>query len=306
VNLEQNRLNRFLNRPQTAAWVFLSPSLLVLLLFVFLPLAAALGMAFFDINIFLVNFRFIGLDNFHELLKDHRFWNSLGNTFYYTLGMVPLGTLVSLLTALYVSRNTLFRKFLRFVFYAPVVCSMTAMGIIWAILMDPTIGIFARWGEVLGFADFTFLKNPDAAMPLIILMSIWKTFGLSMIILTAALQAIPDYYYEAARIDGAGRFTSFFRITLPQITPVLGFCLITTTIQSLMVFDQTYIMTKGGPLFRTESMVQYIYSRAFSLSPFRLGYASSLAMILFVIIALASLVMYRFFMKKEKEFSGEN
>lgn len=295
------RIKSFFYKPETAAWVFLSPSLAGLLLFVFIPLAAAFGMAFFDVKIFLNNIRFIGMANFKELFRDPRFWNSLKNTLYFTLGVVPLGTLFSLLMALFVCKNTGFRKFLRSVYYIPVVCSMTAMGIIWAMLMDPTIGIFAYWGEFLGLKDFLFLKDPEKAMPLIILMTIWKMFGLSMIIFVAGLQAIPDYYYEAATIDGAGSLAQFTRITLPLITPVLGFCIITTTIQSLMVFDQTYIMTRGGPMFRTESMVQYIYSRAFSISPFRLGYATSLAEILFVLIALVSLVMYRFFMKKEVE-----
>ena len=296
----QNNQVQFLYRPQTAAFFFLLPSVAVLIVFVFIPLAAAFGMSLFDINIFLTKVKFTGLDNFRELFSDGRFWNSLKNTLYFTLGVVPLGTLFSLLTALYVSQNSGYRKFLRFVFYAPVVCSMTAMGIVWAILMDPNIGIFAKWAGYIGFQNFTFLKDPDMAMPLVILMTVWKTFGLSMIIFTAALQSIPDFYYEAALIDGAGKATRFFRITLPLIVSVLGFCLITTTIQCLMVFDQTYVMTGGGPLFRTESIVQYIYSRAFKLSPFRLGYASSIALVLFVLIAAVSFVMYRFFLKKEE------
>lgn len=305
LNSTISRTRAFLDKPGTAAWVFLFPSISALLIFVFVPLIAAFGMSFFDINIFLNNIKFIGIDNFREIISDSRFWNSLVNTLYFTAGVVPAGTLLSLATALYVAKNTRYRKFLRLIFYAPVVCSMTAMGIVWAILMDPNIGIFAKWFDIFGIVNFTFLKHPDFAMPLVMLMSIWKTFGLSMIILTAAIQAIPDFYYEAALIDGAGKWKQFIYITIPQIMPVLGFCLITTTIQSLMVFDQTYIMTGGGPLFRTETIVQYIYSRAFSISPFRLGYASSIALVLFIIIFLVSLVMYRFFMKKEKGVSGE-
>lgn len=305
VKETREKFRASLHKPSTAAWVFLLPSILSLSLFVFIPLAAALLMGFFDITIFLNNIRFIGLGNFRELLGDSRFWNSLKNTLYFTLGVVPIGTLFSLITALYVSKNTGFRKFLRFMFYAPVVCSMTAMGIVWAMLMDPSIGIFAHGMRLLGVEGFAFLKDPDMAMPLVMLMTIWKTFGLSMVILVAALQAIPEYLYEAAILDGAGNFTRFFRITLPQILPVLGFCLITTTIQSLMVFDQTYIMTRGGPLFRTETMVQYIYSRAFAISPFRLGYASCIALMLFIIIALVSLLMYRFFIKREKGATGD-
>ena len=283
MNRKTLSLQSFLYKPQTAAYLLVLPSMLALVVFVFIPLFAAFGMAFFDVNIFLSNIRFSGLGNFRELLGDGRFWNALKNTLSFTLGVVPLGTLLSLITAIYVSENTRYRKFLRFMFYVPVVCSMTAMGIVWAILMDPTIGIFAKWAGFFGLEGLTFLKDPDLAMPLVVAMTVWKTFGLNMIILTAALQTVPEYYYEAARIDGAGAWTRFFRITLPQLVPVLGFCLITTTIQCLMVFDQTYIMTGGGPLFRTESIVQYIYSRAFTLSPYRLGYASSIALVLFVL-----------------------
>jgi len=293
------RANTYLNKPKVAAWVFLSPSILCLLLFVFVPLFVAFGMGFFDITIFFKNIRFVGVANYRELLHDQRFWNALKNTAYFTACVVPGGTAFSLSVALYVQKNTGFRRFIRSLLYVPVVCSMTAMGIVWAMLMDPTIGIFAYWSDILGMRNFMFLKDPNWAMPLIMLMTVWKTFGLSMIIFVAALQSIPEYYYEAARIDGAGALTQFIHVTLPQIVPVLGFCIVTSTIQSFMLFDQTYIMTRGGPLFRTESMVQYIYSRAFSLSPFRLGYATAIAEVLFVIIAVVSLLMYRFFVKKE-------
>jgi multiple sugar transport system permease protein len=180
---------------------------------------------------------------------------------------------------------------------------MTAIGIVWSILLDPTIGMIAKWTQMIGLPKMEFLKNPDMAMPLVVFVSIWKTFGSAMIIFIAALQAIPNVYYEAAVIDGAGVWIQFKKITLPQILPVLGFNVITSTIAGLMVFDQTYVMTRGGPLFRTETMVQYLYSRAFSISPFRLGYSSSIAMILFLIIAAISLILYKFFLKNENKVS---
>lgn len=292
-------IGEFLNRQNTAAWVFLMPSLLALLIFLFIPVAASFVMGFLNINIFLQDISFAGLGNYTELMRDARFWNSVVNTVYFTLMVVPLGIVLSLGVAVYVQKNTPFRKMLRTTFYIPVICSMTAIGIVWAVLLDPTIGMFAYWSGLLGFEDIQFLKDPQLAMPLVALMTVWKTFGLNMIIFVAGIQAIPDYYYEAAEIDGANPYQQFASITLPSLMPALGFCVITSTITSLMVFDQTYVMTRGGPLFRTETLAQYIYSRGFTISPFRLGYASSVAFMLFILIIIITMIMYFFFMRQE-------
>lgn len=294
-------VGKFLNKPEKAAWVLLFPSLFSLALFLFIPLVIAFGMSFFDANIFLKDFTFIGFKNFQELFGDMRFWNTVKNTVYFTALVVPLGIAVSLAVALYVEKNTLFRKALRSAFYIPVICSMTAMSIVWAILLDPTIGMFAYWAKMIGLENVKFLKDPDLAMPLIALMTVWKTFGLNMIILVAGIQAIPDDYYEASRIDGANKIKQFIHITIPSIMPTFGFCVITSTIGSFMVFDQTYVMTGGGPMFRTETLAQYVYLRGFSISPFRLGYASAIAEMLFIFVAVISMIMYRFFMENERK-----
>ena len=293
------RTIKYFNRPEKAAWVFLFPSLFSLVVFLFVPLIMSFGMSLFDVNIFLKDATFVKFQNFAELLKDKRFWNALKNTAYFTAMVVPIGIFLSLMAASYLQKNTLYRKTLRSVYYVPVICSMTALGIVWAILMDPTIGMFGYWARALGFQDVLMLKDPDIAMPLVAIMTIWKTFGLNMLILVAGMQAIPNTYYEAAMIDGAGKFRQFINITIPQLIPTLGFCVITGTIASFMVFDQTYVMTRGGPLFRTESLAQYIYMRGFSISPFRLGYASAVAFMLFIVIATISMIMYHYFMKKE-------
>ncbi|NLG89066.1 MAG: sugar ABC transporter permease [Clostridiaceae bacterium] len=294
-------IRSYFQRTETAAWVLLFPSLLCLTIFLFIPLIMSFGLAFFDVTIFLKQFKFVGLDNFIELLQDDRFWNALGNTVYFTIMVVPCGILFSLAVALFVQGNSLFQRFLRVSYYVPVICSMTAMGIVWAVLMDPTIGMFAFWIRQLGFENVQLLKDPNLAMPLIAAMTIWKTFGQNMIILVAGLQAIPDEYYDASMIDGANKWKQFFHITLPSLIPTLGFCVTTSTISSFMVFDQTYVMTRGGPLFRTETLAQYVYTRGFVISPFRLGYASSVAFVLFIVIAAISIAMYYFFTKKETE-----
>lgn len=294
-------ISRYLNKPEKAAWVFLLPSLLTLAIFLFIPLLFSFALCFFDVNVFLKNFDYIGFNNFEELFKDSRFWNSTVNTIYFTALVVPVGTVFSLIVALYVQKNTLYRKALRSVYYIPVICSMTAISIVWSILLDPTIGMYAYWFKMLGFENIQLLNDPDLAMPLVVLMSIWKNFGMNMIVFVAAMQAIPDDYYEAARIDGANKVQQIFNVTLPSILPTLGFCIITSTINSFMVFDQTYVMTRGGPMFRTETLAQYVYMRGFAISPFRLGYASTIAEMLFIFIAGISVLMYSFFMKKERK-----
>jgi multiple sugar transport system permease protein len=292
---------RFFNRPAVVAWVLILPTVLCLLVFVLVPLVVALAMSLFDVDIFLKGFTFTGLRNYRELFGDKRFWNALLNTGYFWALAVPLGLTVSLLTAAYVQRNTVFRKLLRAAFYIPVVCSMTAIGIIWAILLDPVIGTLPFLFRSLGLPQGQYLKDPNLAMPLVALLSVWKSFGQNMVIFVAGMQSIPEEYYNAAQVDGAGAARRFFSVTLPMLAPIVGFCLITSTIGSFMVFDQTYVMTNGGPLFRTETIVQYIYMRGFKISPFRLGYASAVSEVLTGIIAVVSILQYRFFTKREEE-----
>lgn len=289
----------FFNRPEGAAYILLLPSLLVFLVFVIMPLIASLVMGVFSLDIFLKKITFIGLANFQRLLSDERFWNALKNTLYFTGLEMPLQVLFALLVAVYVQKNTRFRRLLRSVFYIPVTCSLTAIGIIWSMLLDPSLGIYPYLLRSIGLPGVEFLKDPALAMPTIIIMTVWKNFGLSMIILVAGIQSIPDVYYEAAMIDGSNKWSQFRNITIPLLIPTLGFCVITNTIGSLQVFDQVYVMTQGGPLFRTETIVQYIYNRGFRIAPYDLGYASAIAEILFVMIAIITLMMNKFFVKQE-------
>jgi multiple sugar transport system permease protein len=289
----------YFNKPERAAYIFLLPSLIIFAVFVLMPLLASLLISMLDIDIFLENIEFNGLRNFEKLIYDERFWNALKNTVYFTVFEVPLQVIFALLIAVYVQKNTTFRKFLRSCFYIPVVCSMTAMGIVWSMLMDPTLGTIPYMLRFLGLSDVGFLKDPLLAMPTIILVTVWKNFGLSMIILVAGIQSIPDVYYEVAELDGASKWNQFRNITIPLIIPTLGFCAITNTIGSLQMFDQAYVMTQGGPVFKTETLVQYIYTRGFSVAPYDLGYASAIAEILFLMIAVIAIVMYQFFIREE-------
>jgi multiple sugar transport system permease protein len=215
---------------------------------------------------------------------------------------MPIQVVVGLVLAAYVSRNTWWRKLLRSVFFVPAVCSMTALAIVWSLLLDPVIGIIPYLLSILGIYGVEFLKDPALAMPSIILMTVWKNFGFTMVILVAGVQAIPGVYYEAAEIDGAGKIRQFFHVTVPLLLPTLGFCIITNTIGSFQVFDQVFVMTQGGPLYKTETVVQYIYNRGFHIAPYELGYASTVAVALFLVIAVTAFAINSFFLRREAEF----
>lgn len=288
-----------INKPNRAAYFFILPSVLVLIIFCFIPLIASVVVSMTNMDIFLKNIKFIGLKNYMDLILDDRFWNALYNTFYFTIVEMPLQVILALLVAVYVQKNTGFRKFLRSAFFLPVVCSMTAIGILWSMLLDPSLGIYPYFLRTIGIANIGFLKDSIFAMPTIIFTTIWKNFGFSMILLVAGIQGIPSTYYEAAHLDGANKFHQFKNITIPLLIPTLSFCIITNTIGSIQVFDQAYVMTQGGPMFKTETLVQYIYYRGFKIAPYNLGYSSAIAEVLFVIIMIITLLMNRYFMKKE-------
>lgn len=294
-----SNLTRKMNKPEVAALIFILPSIITIFLFWVIPLVASMVMSFMNVDLFFSRTDFVGIKNYISMYHDSRFWNALYNTFRFMLMEMPLQISISLLLAVFISKNTPFSKFTRTVLYIPVICSLTAMGILWSLLLDPTLGYYSYLLKVVGFETVGFLKSTTWAMPAIVVMTVWKNFGLTMIILSAAILSVPKSLYEAATLDGAGNIAQFFKVTLPLIVPALGFCVITNTIDSLKVFDQVYTMTQGGPLNSTETIVQYIYNRGFKIAPFNLGYASSIAVILFMIIILISLVMYKYFIEKE-------
>lgn len=292
-------LKKYLNRPSRIAYVFLAPSLVVLLIFAIIPLFASLVISVMNINIFFTDTSYAGLTNFVQAFSDERFWNALINTVVFVLFEVPLQIIIGLLVANALTKTTLFNKAARSVFFLPVICSMAAIGIVWSILLDGNIGFIPYLLEKIGIRNVTFFRDVRTAMPTVIAMTVWKNFGYTMSILIVGIQGISQSYYEASEIDGAGKVKQFFYITLPQLKDTLGFCLITNTIGSLQVFDQVYVTTQGGPQFSTETLVQYIYKTGFN-QPYNLGYASALSVLLLIVILFISFPMYRkIFMKAD-------
>jgi multiple sugar transport system permease protein len=287
------------NKPERAAYLFISPSLLVLLLFTVVPVLASLVISLLKMDIFLQNISFLGFANYAKLWHDERFWNALRNTVYFAGVEMPCQIAVALLVAAAVADNTRLRKLMRSVFFLPSICSMTAIGIIWSFLLDPQLGAYPYYLTKLGLPALGFLRDPALAMPSVIVLTLWRNFGYTMIVLIAGIHGIPESYYEAAQLDGAGKFSRFVRITLPMLVPALSFCVITTTIAALQVFDQIFVTTQGGPMNRTETVVTYIYNVGFKLAPFDLGYASSISVVLFALIMAVVLSMNAYFSNKE-------
>jgi len=274
------------NRPR-AAWLFAGPALAVITVFFFLPVVAALGLSFTDFDIYALadtaNLRLVGLRNYVELLHRSEFWNALGNTLYFVAAGVPLSIGASLGTALLLnSPAARFRAFFRTALFAPVVTTLVAAAIVWRYLLNTRYGWLNHALGALGLPAVDWLGDPRFSMPAIILFAVWKNFGYNMIILLAGLQAIPADLYEAARIDGASAWRQFVHVTLPTLRPMLAMVAILTVAGYFQLFAEPYVMTQGGPLQSTVSVLYLMYEEGFKW--WNLGSASAVAFLLFVLM----------------------
>lgn len=281
-------------RNQKQAYLFLAPSFLVLAVFVFIPLIGALGISLMNIDIYMNDISFGGLKNYLAMRTDDRVWNATLNTIYFALLEVPLQILLALLLVMFMTKNTRLHKLLRTTFYLPYVCSMTAVSIMWAMLLNKNYGMMSYLLGKVGIQMPSLLADTTWAMPTVILVTVWKGFGYTLTVLSAAALGVSRSLYEAAQLDGANGLQQFFYVTIPGIRDTIGFCVVTTLIMSLQVFDQIYVMTKGGPQNSTETLVGYIYNRGFQTAPYDLGYASAVAVYLFLIIAVLTFVMRKY------------
>lgn len=274
-------------KPSSAGWMFAAPALMVIGLFFGLPVIAALALSLTDFDIYaladLHNLRFVGIDNYLGLLQNPLFWKTLGNTLYFVVVGVPLSVALSLGAALLLhSKLGRLKPFFRTAFFAPVVTTVVAVAVIWRYLFHTKYGL-VNWGlSSLGIDAIDWLGDPHWAMPTIILFAVWKSFGYNMIIFLAGLQSIPEDLYEAARIDGAGTWKQFRHVTLPMLGPVLLLVSILTMAGYFQLFAEPYVMTQGGPLESTKSVLYLMYEEGFKW--WNLGNASAVAFLLFVLM----------------------
>jgi multiple sugar transport system permease protein len=274
------------------------PAMIVLGIFVLYPILQSLWMSLHNWNILKNQQTFIGGGNYLKALSDDRFLGALKNTMIYTLCYVPILLISSLLTAVFLNYNFSFSPFFKSLLFIPAITSMAIVAMIFRFLLDGDIGLLSIWLKSAGIPVRDPLRTPETAMASVIFAGIWRWMGFNMVIFLAGLNAISESLYEAAEIDGAGKFRQFTAISLPLLLPTMSFVLITNLISSFQVFDQIYVMTKGGPMFSTEVLVYYIYYRGFQV--FDMGYASSLAFMLFCIILIITLFNLKGFGKSEQ------
>ena len=279
-----------------AGWWFVAPALSVIAVFFVLPVLAALMVSFTDFDIYaladLRNLRFVGLRNYVQLLETPLFWHALGNTLYFVIVGVPLSIGASLGVALLLNSPLVrARSFFRTALFIPVVTTLVAVAVVWRYLLSTRYGFINFALGRLGIAPVDWLGDPHWAMPAIILFAVWKSFGYNMLILLAGLQSIPQELYEAARIDGASRVQQFRYITLPSLAPLLLMVSILTIAGHFQLFAEPYVMTQGGPLQSTVSVLYFMYEEGFKW--WNLGFASAIAFVLFVLMfAVTMLQLY--------------
>jgi multiple sugar transport system permease protein len=282
--------------PRHVAWFFVAPALVVIGIFFVVPVVAALGISLTDFDIYaladLRNLRIVGLANYVELLQRPLFWKALGNTLYFVGVGVPLSLAVSLGAALLLnSRVARFQPFFRTALFAPVVTTVVAVAVIWRYLLGTRYGFINYALGTIGVSPVDWLGDPRFAMPAIILFAVWKNFGYNMVILLAGLQNIPQELYEAARIDGASAVSRFRFVTLPMLAPILTIVAILTVAGYFQLFAEPYVMTQGGPLQSTVSVLYFMYEEGFKW--WNLGNASAVAFLLFLLIFAVTMVQMR-------------
>jgi len=279
-----------------AGWWFVAPALGVIAVFFVLPVLAALMVSFTDFDIYaladLRNLRFVGLRNYVQLLETPLFWHALGNTLYFVIVGVPLSIGASLGVALLLNSPLVrARSFFRTALFIPVVTTLVAVAVVWRYLLSTRYGLINYALDRIGIAPVDWLGDPHWAMPAIILFAVWKSFGYNMLILLAGLQSIPQELYEAARIDGASRVQQFRYITLPSLAPLLLMVSILTIAGHFQLFAEPYVMTQGGPLQSTVSVLYFMYEEGFKW--WNLGSASAVAFVLFLFIFGVTAVQLR-------------
>ena len=267
--------------------LFVAPPVILFLLFTLLPMIMAIGLSFTKYDVINPP-RLVGLANFRKMIKDEFFWIALKNTCVYTLMYVPAGLLLSLGAAMFLNADQKMVGLFRPLFYLPVLSSTVATATLWFWILNPQLGLLNGILELFGISGKAWLYDSKLAMFSIVLMSLWAGFGGNMMIFLAGLKGIPPIYYEAAKIEGASKWQMFTKITMPSITKTTFLVSTMLIIGTFQVFDQAFVLTKGGPGNATITIVYYIYNNGFK--NLDMGYASSISLVLFAIILVMTVI----------------
>ena len=288
-------------RKQWSAYLFLAPTMILFGVFTVLAVIYAFYLSFHEWNILEPAKPFVGLDNYQRLVGDERFGGAIVNTLYYTAASVPLTMGIGLLIALLLNNQIRARGFFRTLFYLPVVTPLVIAAIIWKWVYNGDFGLLNYYLIQLGIIDepLLWLADPNLAMPAVIITSIWKSVGFSMVVYLAGLQSIPEDFYDAAKVDGAVGWQRLKDITIPLLSSTTLFLAVVSVLGAFQVFTEVFIMTNGGPLGRTTTIVYHIYQTAFKF--FDMGYASAMAFGMFAMMFAFTLVQLRV-MRGEVEY----
>ena len=286
-----------MTRTGVVGWALAAPALAVIAVFFALPVVMGLALSLTDFDLYgladLSTVRFVGLENYLRLLQTPPFWQALANTLYFVAVGVPVSIALSLGTALLLNaRVAKWQPLFRTALFAPVVTTVVAVAVIWRYLLHTRYGLVNQALAAIGIDPVDWLGDPHWSMPAIILFAAWKNFGYNMVILLAALQAIPAEVYESARVDGAGPLRQFTDLTFPLLTPTFVMVAILTLAGYFQLFAEPYVMTQGGPLGSTVSVLYFMYEEGFRW--WNLGYASAVAFLLFLIVFAVSAGLLRF------------
>jgi len=277
------------NRIKKSFWVlfFILPAFTGLVLFTIIPIISSFVLTLFRWDL-ISEIQFAGLSNFRKLILDEKFWNALKHTVSFVIGYIPFVMVTGLFVALLMNGKIKGKGAFRTAFFIPVVSSWIAVALLWTWLFNPKFGLINYILALIGIAGPAWLYDPNWAMTAVIMTSVWKDTGFVMMLFLAGLQDIPQSLLEAASIDGATTVKRFFRITIPMLSPTIFFVMIVTMINSFQVFDQVWVMTEGGPAGSTSVLVEQVYKNAFRY--YNMGYASTISLVLFLIILLITAV----------------
>jgi multiple sugar transport system permease protein len=285
------RRRKFLTATSAAGWLFISPAMLLFLAFILGPFIAALALSLFSWDL-LTPAKFVGLDNFRHLTSDTLLVRALGNTFIFAFASVVTHLVGGMLLAVAVNRgmNKALSYFVRTAVFFPFLISWAAVSLLWKYVLDPAFGLVSYYVGRLGITAPNWFSDPSWALPAIIGIDFWHTIGYTFLIMLAGLQTVPREMAEAARVDGASRAQVFFHITLPLMSPTVFFASVITFIGAFQIFDPIQIITRGGPNNSTISAVMYLYQTGFQA--FQVGYASTIALVVFVVIMGVTLLQF--------------
>lgn len=273
------------NSERIAAWIFIFPAVLGIIIFIIIPIFFSFGLSFAKWDL-LNPIEFVGFDNYKEILTEPLFGKILLNTVIFALATSIFGVIIPLILASILNRKIRGSEIFKTAYFLPFITPMIVIGIIWQWIFDPNIGLLNKVLQI----HVNWLYDPHWAMPALIIVSVWKLIGYNMIIFLSSLSGISNSMFEAAKIDGADPIETFFYVTIPLLSPTIFFVVIITAVSSFQIFDLIYLMTQGGPLDSTNVLVYAIYKNAFEY--FNAGKASAIAYVLFIIILILTLIQW--------------